>query len=307
MKSYRRYSILSLLLVAGCTTAQSGKEPFNIQAHRGAGLARPENTLESFEWSWSHEGITPEADLRTTKDGIIVTFHDKNFKRVPSNAPEKMKKLGVEDVTFQQLEKLDVGAFRGKEFAGQRVPALTQVFEAMRNHPERMIYLDIKEMKTEDYPKLAGLIKEYGLTKQCIFTTSHYDLIRMWKKIMPDSPTMLWVWTRKDPKKQNAVLADVRAQNFADLTFLQIHVHPKDGTFDPSAAEPFKYPTKAFLESVRAELAEHGVNFQMLPWKCQDPAIFTYLLEFGAKSFATDYPEVSFKAVQDFQKKKEGE
>lgn len=307
MKANPICSTLAILLVAGCATSPSGKEPFNIQAHRGAGMARPENTLESFEWSWSHEGITPEADLRTTKDGIIVTFHDKNFKRVPSNAPEKKKKLGVEDVSFQELEKLDVGSFRGKQFAGQRVPALTQVFEAMRNHPERMIYLDIKEMKTEDYPKLAGLITKYGLTRQCIFTASHYDLIRMWKKIMPDSPTMLWVSTHKDPAKENAKLAEVRAQNFADLTFLQIHVHPKDGAFDASAPEPFKYPTKAFLESVRGELAEHGVNFQMLPWRCQDPAVFTYLLEFGAQSFATDYPDVCFNAVQEFQAKKKGE
>ena len=173
----------------------------------------------------------------------------------------------------------------------------------MENHPERLIYLDIKEMKTEDYPKLAGLIKKYGLTKQCIFTTSHYDLIRMWKKDMPDSPTMLWVSTHKNPAKENAKLAEVRKAGFADLTFLQIHVHPKDGIFNPNAAEVFKYPTMEFLETLKSELAEHGVNFQMLPWLCDNPDVFTYLLEFGAQSFATDYPEISFKAVQEFQKK----
>ncbi len=61
------------------------------------------------------------------------------------------------------------------------------------------------------------------------------------------------------------------------------------------------------MEQTRDELAEHGVIFQLLPWKNNDPAVFTYLLELGAKSFATDYPEVTFNAVQEFQKKKEGE
>ncbi len=307
MKTLPIYSTLAILLVAGCATAPAKKAPFNIQAHRGAGLARPENTLESFKWSWNHEGITPEADLRTTKDGIIVTFHDKNFKRVPVNLDDKTKTFGIEALTFAEVEKLDVGSFRGEEFAGQRIPALTQVFEAMQDRPERLIYLDIKEMKTEDYPKLAGLIRKYGIVKQAIFTTSHYDLIRQWNKIEPDSPTMMWVSTHKDPAKENAKLAEVRAENFAGLTYLQIHVHPKDGAFDANSPEPFKYPTLGFLKSIRAELAEHGVNFQMLPWKSQDPAIFNYLLEFGAQSFATDYPEVTFNAVQEFQKKKEGE
>jgi glycerophosphoryl diester phosphodiesterase len=40
---------------------------FNIQAHRCAGIALPENTLESAEWAWQH-GVTPEVDLRLTED-----------------------------------------------------------------------------------------------------------------------------------------------------------------------------------------------------------------------------------------------
>ena len=179
MKTLHIFFSLILLLVAGCATVSSNEAPFNIQAHRGAGLARPENTLESFKWSWASEGITPEADLRTTKDGIIVCFHDKNFKRVTVNLDEKMKKQGVEDISFAEAGKLDVGSFRGNRFSGHRIPALTEVFESMQEHPERMIYLDIKEMKTEDYEKLANLIKKYGVTDQAIFTTRIIYITRL--------------------------------------------------------------------------------------------------------------------------------
>ena len=304
MKTMQPCFFLAILLVAGCATVSSNEAPFNIQAHRGAGLARPENTMESFEWSWGSEGITPEADLRTTQDGIIVCFHDKSFKRVTVNLDETMKKQGVEDIPFAEAVKLDVGSFRGNQFSAHRIPALTEVFESMQEHPERMIYLDIKEMKTEDYEKLASLIRKYGVTDQAIFTTSHYDLITQWKVIMPASPTLLWNGGKQE--KLDAKLKVVRDADFAGITFLQIHVHLKKD-YDLAGAEPFSSPTIAFLEQTRDELAEHGVIFQLLPWKSNDPAVFTYLLELGAQSFATDYPEVTFNAVQEFQKKKGGE
>src|SRR4051794_13820531 len=71
---------------------------FNIQAHRCAGVALPENTLESAEWAWQH-GVTPECDLRLTKDKQIVCFHDGNLGRVPSNADKKTRKLSVEKLS----------------------------------------------------------------------------------------------------------------------------------------------------------------------------------------------------------------
>src|SRR3954447_4472477 len=74
----------ALVVVCAMAVRSDAKEPapFHIQAHRGAGNAFPENTLESFRWAWA-QGVTPESDLRTTKDGTIVCFHDPNLKRVP--------------------------------------------------------------------------------------------------------------------------------------------------------------------------------------------------------------------------------
>src|SRR3954464_8179734 len=98
------------IALAGAKTRADEPTPFHIQAHRGAGDAFPENTLESFEWSWKH-GATPESDLRTTKDGVIVCFHDPNFKRVPYHISDTLKKKGVENLLLAEVQKLDVGSF----------------------------------------------------------------------------------------------------------------------------------------------------------------------------------------------------
>jgi glycerophosphoryl diester phosphodiesterase len=69
-------------------------EKFVIQAHRGAGVLAPENTVAAFELGWKLNCV-PEADVRTTKDGVIVAFHDNNFARVVVGVtPEMAKERG---------------------------------------------------------------------------------------------------------------------------------------------------------------------------------------------------------------------
>src|SRR5687768_9384453 len=103
-------------------------EKFVIQSHRGAGELAPENTLEAFELGWKL-GTYPEADVRTTKDGVIVAFHDNDFSRVVKGISPEMAKKGVADVTFEELSKLDVGSCKGDQFSGRRGCKVSDIFE----------------------------------------------------------------------------------------------------------------------------------------------------------------------------------
>lgn len=270
-----------------CTEAEPS---FHIQAHRGAGIAYPENTFESFLLSWKM-GITPEADLRTTKDGVIVCFHDKNFERVVSNVPTDSQKQGIEKLTLAEVEELEVGSFRGEEFAGQRVPTLAAIFAEMQGHPERLLYLDIKEV---DLDQLVALIREYDVAAQGIFTTKYHQLIRDWKKRVPNSLSLLW--NGGSEKQLTERLNAVRKNDFEGITHLQIHVKVGDLGSD----EPFM-PSIAFLEQTRDELQSRGILFQVLPWKCSDPQAYIRLLELGVESFATDYSAMTLEAVREYQ------
>src|SRR3954463_4629925 len=144
-----------ILMLTGLAMAQSESKPSNwtirgnvppdqfvIQCHRGAGELAPENTLEAFELGWKLNCV-PEADLRTTKDGVIVTFHDENFARVVRTDDEALKKKGVKDLTWEELKKLDVGSWKGESFTGRHVSTIQEAFALMTDHPERRMYLDI--------------------------------------------------------------------------------------------------------------------------------------------------------------------
>lgn len=281
--------VLSLASVRGIDTYAD--ELFHIQAHRGAGIDRPENTLESFETSW-RMGVTPEADLRVTKDGVIVCFHDADLTRVVSNPPKGQGRVGVEDLAAAQVAELEVGSFRGQEFRGQKVPTLEMAFEEMRGRPNRLLYLDIKKM--EDLQPLVEMIRRFDVASQVIFTSTHHDLIRDWKRRVPDSLTLLWNGGSEESLRKK--IESVRQADFEGITHLQIHVKVKN----PQSGTPFT-PSVEFLRQMDQELASRGIVFQVLPWECQDPDVFRRLLELGADSFATDYPEVTLQAVADFR------
>lgn len=286
---------LAVMLHATSASSAEPKLNFHIQAHRGAGIDMPENTLESFGAMWD-VGVTPEADLRTTRDGVIVCFHDADFRRIVSNMAKEKQSQGVEALTADEVKELEVGSFRGQQYAGQRVPTLAELFDTMQGHPDRLVYLDIKT-ENVDLDQLQKQVVEAGLQKQIIFTTKHHDLIRQWKERVPESLTLIWNGgTEAELEKR---LAAIRAKNFEGLTHLQIHVKVVG---DPADAEPF-VPSIAFLEKVRDELQSRDIVFQVLPWENADPAVYRRLLELGAESFATDYPQVTVDAVREFQTK----
>lgn len=281
-------ALILSLLPAAPSAAGAADEPFHIQAHRGAGSDRPENTLESFEYAWSL-GVTPEADLRISRDGTIVCFHDKDLARAVSNADADTSTQGVEQLTDEQIAQLEVGSFRGEQYRGQRIPPLAEVFSAMQGRSERWLYLDIK---TAPLDRLVELIKEHDVAAQVILATTHHRQIREWKQRVPDSMTLLWNGGSEEELTRK--LDAVRREGFAGITHLQIHVRVGDLESD----EPFT-PSSRFLRQVGEELRQRGIVFQTLPWECADPRAYAKLLELGVESFATDYPEVSVAAVKN--------
>lgn len=270
-------------------------DQFVVQAHRGAGELSEENTLEAFELGWSLHCI-PEADVRTTKDGVIVAFHDANFARVVKDVTPEMAKQGVKDLTLAELRKLDVGSWKGTEFTGRQTPTMADVFALMRKDPTRRVYLDWKDA---DLPQLAALVKKEGVEGQVIFASTLYPKLRQWKQLSPESQTLLWM--RGDDAKLAQRFEELRATNFADVTQLQIHVHlARDADkIKRTDANPFA-ESDAFLIARGDELRKQGILYQTLPYGGASQAIYLKLLDLGFMSFATDHPHVTWDAVKSY-------
>lgn len=262
---------------------------FIIQSHRGAGNLAPENSRETFELAWSL-GTIPEADLRTTKDGVIVAFHDKNFARILPEAGAELKERGIEDLSWEEVAALDIGAWKGAEFTGQRVPRLKAMFAQMKEQPGRRVYVDIKNV---DLTQLARQAKEAGVAGRLILASTDYAMIRRWKELAPESGTLHWMGGKEEALAKR--IAELEKADFAAIDQLQIHVHPEAGGFRPSAD---------FLRRTGATLRAHGILFQTLPWQSRDEALFHQLMDLGVASFATDFPDFAAATVRSYYERK---
>ncbi|MDR1103695.1 MAG: hypothetical protein LBL42_08050 [Tannerella sp.] len=257
-----------------------------VQAHRGAGIPAPESSIEAFEIAWAF-GTVPEADVRTTRDGVIVSFHDGTFSRILPDAPEEMKKKGIQDLTFEEVKTLDIGAWKGAAFEGQRVLSLSGIVETLRAHPERRVYVDIKNV---DFAQLAK--ETESVHPQLIIASTHYDELKRWKEVAPHSYTLHWMGGSE------AELAErfdrLEKEQFRYVDQLQIHVRiGTDGAFSPG---------EDFLRRSGERLRKYGVLYQTFPWECDDADVFRRLMDLGVASFATDYPDATMQAIRGYFK-----
>lgn len=260
---------------------------FTVQSHRGAGVLSPENSIEAFRIAWDLQTV-PEADLRTTSDGVIVAFHDNDFKRILPKANPALQAKGIKDLAWSEVSALDIGSWKGPEFAKQRIARMTDVYGILVQHPERRLYIDIKNVD------LAQLARESrAVHKQLILASTDYGIIREWKRLAPSSATLHWMGGTE--AELSARLATLRKTGFADITQLQIHIRVSAEGVTPS---------DRFLIATGEELRSHGILYQALPMMNKDPKLFQHLMDLGVASFATDYPDVVMQAIREYYKRK---
>lgn len=249
----------------------------SIPVHRGGGTHQPENTIEAFEYAWARH-MVPEADVHMSKDGKIVVIHDTTLTRTAPGAPAELRAKKIQDMTVAELKSVDVGAFRG--FPGQRIPTLDEVFAVMAKDPAKFLYLDYKNI---DLNVLEKLVKHYRVEQQVIFTTEKYELIKDWRKRVPNSQTMIWMGGSEE--KINDTLNMLRAADFAGVYIVHMHYRPVPGTNDYNMSD-------RFMLDVQAELAAKGVVVQIMPWNIEDPLVFERLFKIGIHNIGTDYPDL---------------
>lgn len=91
---------------------------YPIIAHRGTGEWAPEGTEAAMRWARNVGATYLECDIRRTKDGYLVVFHDDNLERT-TNLKQKFPssdKIHIEDFTLEELFSLDAGSWFNEKY-----------------------------------------------------------------------------------------------------------------------------------------------------------------------------------------------
>jgi len=132
---------------------------FKRVAHRGASGAYPENTRVALIKAIESRADMIELDCQMTKDGHVVVFHDETLERTAG------VRGTVRASTLAQLKALDLGRWKGKAHAGERILTLEEAIAIVRGAAD--LCLEIKSRR--DLPS--------GIELKMLFTLSHFDYL----------------------------------------------------------------------------------------------------------------------------------
>ncbi len=105
-------------------------------AHRGLSSRYPENTLVAFRAAADAGAGMIELDVTLTRDRRLAVIHDSTVDRTTDGTGP------VNTLTMAQLRRLDAGGWFAERFAGEPVPSLDQVLDAVKGR--LLVNIEIK-------------------------------------------------------------------------------------------------------------------------------------------------------------------
>lgn len=243
--------------------------PPQLIAHRGgAGLA-PENTLEAFQRAsrlWNADMI--ELDVRTTRDGHCVVFHDPVVDRTTNGTGD------VAGFTLAELRDLDAGfrftpddgatyPFRDR---GVVVPTIDEVLEAL---PDTPLIVELKTAAAQQ--PLWDAIRRHDAEARVVPAGEHEAFLTRFGEYpgLTSAPAeavrRFWIMHRLH-------LGRVRRPGFPTCQV-------------PETAGGLRVVTPRFVE----DLHHHGV--QIAVWTVDDVEDMHRLLDWGVDGLITDRPD----------------
>ncbi|MBR2080135.1 MAG: hypothetical protein IJ980_00690 [Oscillospiraceae bacterium] len=228
---------------------------FTVFAHRGASSYAPGNTMLAFYLGvWMRaDGI--ETDVRRTKDGKLVLFHDTTIRKL----------TGIEDETrllkdYTYAELCDMPFHSRKSDQIDRIPLFEDFLDKF-GWRDLHFAIELKEDGTED--EVLALLEKYDLRKKTTVTSFTFDRIAEIKRLRPDYRVG---WLRQDLGEEE--LAAARSIGAEQVC--------------PRACN-------VTAEKIRAW---HDAGFEVRTWGVLDEALMRLVYDCGADGTTVNFPDL---------------
>ena len=168
-----------------------------FSSHRGSSLEAPENTITSVLLGWEQGADGVEIDIHLSKDKKLMVIHDGNTKRTSGEDYQ------VEETNSDILRELDVGAFKGEKFKGEKIPFLEEVIAVIP--PGKRLIIELKFGK-EGLPYLKKVIDKNSKNKDLRLIAFDFEAITQAKKMFPHVKCH-WLVSGRDGLEDKALKA----------------------------------------------------------------------------------------------------
>lgn len=233
-----------------------------IIAHRGASGYAPENTLAAMHKAIALSAQWIEFDVMLTSDEEVIVFHDDSLERVSDGQGS------VVEHTYQELLKLDVGAWFAPEFSGERIPSLATMLMFIHDHPSLSANVELKATPGKEnalVDAVRDIFQQYALkdSQQLLFSSGSARLLEYYRSV--DSAASLGLVTEHITE---AVLAQAKKLNCVSLS--------------------------VYYEALSREHVKktQQIGCKVLVYTVNDYKLAKQLMEYGVDGIFTDYPDL---------------
>jgi len=159
-------------------------------AHRGSSHLAPENTLASLKLGWEEANIC-EVDVQPTRDGKLLVVHDDSTRRTTG------VDLSVAGHSLSELQRLDAGSWKGRQWKGEKLPSLEEAISIMPQ--DKKLLIEIKA-DPEVIPEFARLVRACGKEKQLLMHSFSYATCMESKKALIQLPVYQLIASEQNPQ-----------------------------------------------------------------------------------------------------------
>ncbi|MBR2376099.1 MAG: hypothetical protein IKA88_07410 [Clostridia bacterium] len=153
-----------------------------ICAHRGFNTVAPENSMPAFGAAVALGAEEIEFDIWSTKDGVLVSSHDRNLERVSDGTGD------VDERTYDELLALDFGVKYGEKFRGLKIATFEEILQKFAGRVIMNIHVKIwdKDFQDDKMEEIVALIKKYDAEKHVYFMTTNDRMIQKVQAYAPE-------------------------------------------------------------------------------------------------------------------------
>jgi glycerophosphoryl diester phosphodiesterase len=141
----------------------------------------PENTVPAVERAIDIGVDMVEVDVRLTKDGVPILIHSARLEHTTTGRGL------VEDHTWEEIRRLDAGAWKGPEFAGERVPSLREVLDLSRGR----VPLNLDFQTADAVAPGVAVVRDAGMTGDVVVSGCRVECFEIMAAATKEIATLL--------------------------------------------------------------------------------------------------------------------
>ena len=248
-----------------------------VIGHRGYCAFAPENTLASFKLALAAGADLVELDYYHTKDGLPIVIHDGTLDRTTDAfARWGGSKIPVTGRTAAELRELDAGKWFDPQFAGARLPLLTEALDLIQSNGMTLI-----ERKGGEAATLVRLLRERDLVNRLIVQSFQWDYLKDFHQ--------------QEPRQVLGALGPPAKRGNKTLTTPEKALSP--GWIDEAMSTGARVVVWNNAVSRDAISYAHQRGLKVWVYTIDDPAAAAGLLDQGVDGIITDNPSIIWRAL----------